>query len=249
MIADELDQASMDLGAVMKAIASLILLSTVSALAQQAAPIPAEEVTLRKQIYEDARVRVFLLDIPPGHATVLHRHDRDMLSVFVSGGKTRAVFDGRPPVDDTFAVGDVRFRTAGFTHSTENRDSANFLSVIFEFVQPQGARMAPTRPAIRTCAVGDDSACVNEQPRFCTTGFCVDEVTMAPGAVTAEAAPTTDRILVPLSAYSLVKQTAGGTPIVHHKKRGEVELIPAGPPRRWTNPTKAPAHYIVLVFR
>lgn len=89
--------------------------------------------------------------------------------------------------------------------------------IIFEFVQPQGERMAPTRPAIRTCAVGDDSACVNEQPRLCTTGFCVDEVTTAPGAVKVEAAPTTDRILVPLSGYSLVEQTAGGTPIVHNR--------------------------------
>jgi hypothetical protein len=72
---------------------------------------------------------------------------------------------------------------------------------------------------------------------------------MAPGAVKAEAAPTTDRMLVPLSGCSLVEQTAGGTPIEHNRKRGGVELIPAGPPRRWTNPTSTPAHYIVVVFR
>jgi hypothetical protein len=75
---------------------------------------------------------VFLLDIPPGRATLLHRHDRDMLSVFVRGGKTRAVFNGGAPVDDTFAIGDVRFRSAGFTHSTENRDGADLRCVIFE---------------------------------------------------------------------------------------------------------------------
>lgn len=239
----------MDVRAVMKSTASLIfLLSTISVLAQQTVPIPAEEVTLRKQIYEDARVRIFLLDIPPGHATLLHRHDRDMLSIFVSGGKTRAVFDDRAPVDDTFAVGDVRFRAAGFTHSTENRDSANFLSVIFEFVERQGERMAPTRPAMRTCAVGD-SACVDEQPRLCTARFCVDELTMAPGAVKADAAPTMERILVPVSGYSLVEQAEGGATIVHTKKRGEVEFIAGGPPRRWTNSTSTPAHFIVVAFR
>jgi hypothetical protein len=82
----------------MKTVAALLLLGVMAA-AQQTLPMPAAEVTLRKEICQDARVRVFLLDIPPGRATLLHRHDRDMLSVFVTGGKTRAVFNGGAPVD------------------------------------------------------------------------------------------------------------------------------------------------------
>jgi hypothetical protein len=77
-------------------------------------------VTLRHRIYGDARGIIFLLDIPPGQATLLHRHDRDMLAVFVNGGRhahhstvlrpsktrsRRAMFVSDPP---------------GFTHSTEN---------------------------------------------------------------------------------------------------------------------------------
>ena len=57
-----------------------------------------------------------------------------MLSVFVNGGRTRASFNGAAPVEDSFTPGDVRFRSAGFTHSTENIGTGRFLSVIFEFV-------------------------------------------------------------------------------------------------------------------
>jgi hypothetical protein len=108
----------------------LVLVLTVSVAGfaiRQQAPISADEVTLRHRIYGDQRVTIFLLDIPAGQATVMHRHDRDMLSVFVNGGRTRASFNGAAPVEDSFTPGDVRFRSAGFTHSTENIGSGRFL--------------------------------------------------------------------------------------------------------------------------
>jgi hypothetical protein len=232
----------------MKAVAAFLLLC-VSPTVPQTLPIPASEVTLRKEIYQDARAKVFLLDIPPAHATLLHRHDRDMLSLFVTGGKTRAVFNGGAPVDDTFAVGDVRFRSAGFTHSTENRDSVNFLSVIFEFVESQGERVVPTHSATRTCAAGGQMACVDEKPVLCTAKFCVDEMTMAPQAVSQDGAATMDRILVAVSGYTLSEQAEGTAATTHARKTGEVEFISAGPTRRWTNTASTPARFIVVTFR
>ena len=124
----------------MKNLALLLTLSVGALATQQHAPISADEVTLRHRIYGNWRVTIFLLDIPPGEATVLHRHDRDMLSVFVNGGRTRASFNGAAAVEDSFTPGDVRFRSAGFTHSTENIGTDRFLSVIFEFVDSQGPR-------------------------------------------------------------------------------------------------------------
>ena len=68
----------------MKNLVLVLTLSVAGFATQQHAPISADEVTLRHRIYGDGRVTIFLLDIPPGQATVLHRHDRDMLSVFVT---------------------------------------------------------------------------------------------------------------------------------------------------------------------
>ena len=124
----------------MKILVLVLALSVAGFATRQRAPISADEVTLRHRIYGDGQVTIFLLDIPPGQATLLHRHDRDMLSVFVNGGRTRASFNGAAPVEDSFTPGDVRFRSAGFTHSTENIGAVRFLSVIFEFVDSQGPR-------------------------------------------------------------------------------------------------------------
>ena len=138
----------------MKILIVVLALSVAGFATQQHAPISADEVTLRHRIYGDGRVTIFLLDIPPGLATVLHRHDRDMLSVFVNGGRTRASFNGGAPVEDSFTPGDVRFRSAGFTHSTENIGAERFLSVIFEFVDSQGPRAGPLSPPGASAILG-----------------------------------------------------------------------------------------------
>lgn len=215
---------------------------------QQQPPISANEVTLRHRIYGDGRVTIFLLDIPPGQATVLHRHDRDMLSVFVSGGRTRASFNGAAPVEDSFTAGDVRFRSAGFTHSTENIGTDRFLSVIFEFVDAQGPRAAANGPTTHICDAGSQTVCVDEKPLFCTSRFCVEDLTMSSHAVRLTGGESADQIFVAVSDYSFSEETPGNAAVVHTRKSGEIELVGAGPARRWTNAGN-PARLVVVTFR
>lgn len=215
---------------------------------QQRTPISADEVTLRHRIYGDERGTIFLLDIPPGQATLLHRHDRDMLSVFVNGGRTRASFNGAAPVEDSFKPGDVRFRSAGFTHSTENIGTDRFLSVIFEFVDVQGPRASATGPATHVCNPDSQTACVDEQPLFCTNKFCVADVKMAPRAVRPADGATNDRILVAVSDYTFREETPATAAAVHTRKSGEIEPMAAGPGRRWTN-AGDPSHLVVVTVR
>jgi uncharacterized RmlC-like cupin family protein len=226
----------------------VLTLSVVGFALQQHAPISADEVTLRHRIYGDERVTIFLLDIPPGQATLLHRHDRDMLSVFVNGGRTRASFNGAAPVEDSFTPGDVRFRSAGFTHSTENMGTDRFLSVIFEFVESQGPRASATRPATHICNPDSQIACVDEQPRFCTRKFCVDDVIMAPHAVRPAGGATNARFLVAVSGYTFSEEIPGTPAAVHTRKSGEIEPMAAGPARRWTN-AGDPGHLVVVTVR
>ena len=128
-------------------------------------PIPlAAEVRLRHQILRGHGVTAFLLQIPPGQGTQMHRHDKDLLTVFISGGRTTAVFEGSPPKTDTVASGEVRYRTAGFAHSTRNDGSADFRTVLLEFDNPQG----PSRPGA-------------QGGLFCTDRFCVYDLTVQPG--------------------------------------------------------------------
>ena len=232
----------------MKILVLVLTLSVAGFATQQHAPISADEVTLRHRIYGDERVTIFLLDIPPGQATLLHRHDRDMLSVFVNGGRTRASFNGAAAVEDSFTPGDVRFRSAGFTHSTENIGTDRFLSVIFEFVDSQGPRESATRPATHICNPDNQTACVDEKPLFCTSKFCVDDLIMAPHAVRPAVGATNDQILVAVSDYTFSEEIPGTAAAVHTRKSGEIEPMAAGPARRWTN-AGDPGHLVVVTVR
>lgn len=232
----------------MKILALILTLLVAAPAAWQRAPVSADEVTLRHRIYGDGRVTIFLLDIPPGQATALHRHDRDMLSVFVSGGRTRASFNGAEPVEDSFIPGDVRFRSAGFTHSTENIGTGHFLSVIFEFAEPQGLRAPASRPATHVCNPGSQTACVDEKPLFCTDKFCVDDLLMAPHGVRPAGGARDEQILVAVSDYTFSEEAPGIAAAVHMRKSGEIEPMAAGPARRWTN-ANDPAHLVVVTVR
>jgi uncharacterized RmlC-like cupin family protein len=227
----------------------LVLTVSVAGLAtQQHPPISADEVTLRHRIFGDGRVTIFLLDIPPAQATVLHRHDRDMLSVFVNGGRTRASFNGAAPVEDSFTPGDVRFRSAGFTHSTENIGSERFLAVIFEFVAPQGPRASAIRPSTHICNAGSETACVDEKPLFCTSKFCVDDLTMGPHAIRPGDDARKDQILVAVSDYAFSEEAPGHAATVHTSKSGAIEALAESAARRWTN-AGDPAHLVVVTVR
>jgi quercetin dioxygenase-like cupin family protein len=235
--------------ATMNVFLAFLALFAAAASSQQRAPISADEVTLRHKIYGNERFTVLLLDIPPGQATLAHRHDRDMLSVFVSGGRTRASFNGAPTVEDTFAAGDVRFRSAGFTHSTENVGAERFISVIFEFATSPGERVPATHPTQHICNPGSTTACVDVKPLFCTARFCVDDLRMAPGAVSDQPTATQDRMLVAVSDYTFSEERSGAAAAVHTRKSGEIENLAAGGGSRWMNLSDKPAHIVMVSFR
>lgn len=217
------------------------------AAAQETTPISALEVKYRKQIFENDRFAVFLLEIPPNHATLMHRHDTDMVSIFVSGGETKGTIFGKPPKEDKFAVGEVRFRPAGFTHSTENVGADMFRSVILEFKSSMGS-MQPAKPSnSHYCNPGTTTACVDEKYLFCTTRFCAKELSLAPGAIWRNQGLKNDQMLIAVSNYELSGQRKTANTL--KRKTGEVEYLVGGSTHQWRNATSETAHIIVVVFR
>lgn len=227
----------------------LLLLSCSFAYAQLSTPISALEVKYRKRILKNDRVSVYLLQIPPNHASLMHRHETDILSVFVAGGETRGTIYGKPPREDRFTIGEVRFRPAGFTHSTENIGANIFLSVILEFDSPMGA-IEPTKPPDAWyCNPGSETACVREKYLMCTAGFCAKEISVAPGAIWLNKDNASDQMLVAVSDYRFSYQQKGKAEQGRRRKSGEVEYLTAGSARQWENTQNVPARVIVVIFR
>jgi quercetin dioxygenase-like cupin family protein len=230
-----------------RAAAALLFLCAVCE-GQVPAPIPANEVPQRKEILRNDRVTVSLLELAPHEATPMHRHDRDMLSVFLNGGRTQDTMFGHKPAEDTMAVGEVRFRNAGSAHAIKNEGADPFRVVIVELADPQG-KMERVGTALHYCNLGSTAACVDEKNLFCTAKVCVVDVNIAPGAVTTKHSHATAHMLVAVSDYELTDEVEGKGTVVRSRKSGEVEYIPAGISHRQTNTGQAPARFTVILWR
>jgi hypothetical protein len=230
-----------------RATATLLLLC-VTCVGQVPAPIPGSEVPQRKEILRNDRVTVSLLELPPGGATPMLRQNRDMLAVFVNGGRTRNTVFGHKPAADNMAVGETRFHKAGYTQAIQNEGSGRFRVVIVEFADPQG-KMEQVGAASHYCNPSSTAACVDENNLFCTAKVCVEDVSISPGAVTIKHSHTTPHMLVAVSDYELTDQVEGQGTVARSRKSGEVEYIPAGISHRLTNTSQAPARFTVVLWR
>ena len=228
------------------AISTLLMLVACGGPARQVepnAPIPASEVRYRGQIFQNERLTAFLLELPPQHATLMHRHDRDILSVFINGGRTVGTFEGRGSVPDTFAAGNVRFRPAGFTHATHNVGTDVFRSVIIEFSESHGAAEPVSTPTAISCTPAE-TTCVREKALLCAARFCVYDVTMDRGAV-RNLAPYRDHVLVALSDYSMIHE-ADTAREASARATGELEYLRAGVAHRSINSGQRSIRFIAV---
>jgi quercetin dioxygenase-like cupin family protein len=231
----------------MRQLAVVLSLLCAACVAQVSAPIPDDQVPQRKEILRNQRVSVSLLQLPPGDATPMHKHSHDTLAVFVNGGRTRNTVLGKL-VRDRMAVGETDFHNAGYTHAVTNYGKFPLREVVVDFADAQGNMQKVDRPDSRSCNPGSNK-CVDENYLFCTVKVCVEEVTMAAGAVSTRHSHATDHMLIAISDYDLTDEVEGKGRVTRSRKSGEVEYIPAGITHRLTNVGKAPARFTVVIWR
>ena len=184
---------------------------------------PASEVTLRHEIYQDSDVTAYALDIPPKQGTQMHRHDKDLLTVFLSKVSTTAVFEGSGPTTDAPPAGTVRYRMAGFSHSTRNNDpSETFHAILLEFKHPTGAR-----------GPGNGSPTL-----FCTPSICVDDLSVGGGSSTPSYASALFIAVTHLDGHMAHQAQGKLTPGSIWRGKGA-----------WSNANSTPARLIAVYSR
>jgi quercetin dioxygenase-like cupin family protein len=223
------------------------LLGCAVAVAQ--APAQVGKAELRKEILRNDRLNAYLIELKPGESAPMHRHDHDVLAVFITGGERKVTAEGGTPVKEKSAPGEVRFRAGGFAHATENIGGSLFRVVDVEFEAPQGKKEPPAHKRNHYCNPGSRTACVTEKYLFCTTKFCVEDVTMGPGAKSTQHSHDTEHMLVAISDYSLADDTVGKGVIQREVQSGGVEYLPAGINHVLTNTGKAEARFIAIIFK
>jgi quercetin dioxygenase-like cupin family protein len=230
------------------ALSGLLWLVAAAAWAADDAVVSSLEVEYRQKVLENDAFTAYRVSIPASHATVMHRHDTDILTVFISGGKTRTVIQGEPPRVEDIPAGTVRFRPAGFTHATENHEATDFRFVVLEFKKSVGARQPALPQGSRVCTSGDERACVEQEYRLCTAAVCARSIVMAPMSELVVDALPFDQLLVAVSDAEL-SSGQGALARVAGRKSGDVEYLKRGAALRWRNIAPTPAHLVMLEFR
>ncbi len=226
------------------------VLFLLGALCLAQAPIPDEQVPQRTQIFANKRVSASRLDLKPGELAPMHVHTLDTLVVFLTKGATNNASPSRPVFKDVVWPGLSRYRSGPYTHALRNDANTPFRAVVVSVLDKQGELDRTMKPKkSHYCNPGSKTVCVDEAELFCTAKVCVEDVTMAPGAVTTKHSHTTDHMLVAVSDYQLTDVVEGKGTTVRTRKSGEVEYIPAGITHQLTNTGKAPAHFTVILWR
>ena len=231
--------------------AAIVLLLCAACVGQTT--VPSTQLSQRKELLNNRHMTASLIEIAPGEATPMHRHDHDIISVYITGGRISNLFPGQKPMSDQpktekLAPGEVRFHGSGYTHAAKNEGASLFRAVVIDFADPRG-KLELLQTSSHYCNPGSTTACVDEKNLFCTAKVCVEDVTIAPGAVTTKHSHTTDHMLVAVSDYELTDQVEGKGTVVRARKSAEIEYIPAGITHQLTNTGHAPARFIVLLWR
>jgi quercetin dioxygenase-like cupin family protein len=234
-----------------------------------AAAIPASQVPGRRELLRNKKVLVTTTTIAPGASLPMHRHEHDYVSVILTDGQIRQTLADQGAVSgtgkkvgrvfgaihvpgatgDKVQAGEAAYHQAGYTHAEENKGKSEVRAVTIDFLEPAGKQQDPPRGSNKYCNENDKKICVDEKYLFCTDKFCVEDVTMDPGAISTKHSHSTDHMLVAITDYTLSDVIVGKGKKVRTKKAGEVEYIPMGITHQLTNTGREKARFVVIAFK
>ncbi len=219
----------------------LVLVLTVAA-AQKPVPkeVPVAEEPSHHLVLENQYTRAYKVEVAPGKATLLHRHDHDYIFVAIGDADISNEVLGKPPVEQKLKDGDVNFAPGGFAHVARNLASTPFRNVTIEVLRKSNA---PYAGPLRGHAVSKEEVVVDLDAVTATR----DE--LAPGAVTPPHVHDTDHMIIAISDLHLKNEVTGKGSFDVQQKAGDVVWVKGGFEHILTNVGKQPARFVVLEFR
>jgi quercetin dioxygenase-like cupin family protein len=214
------------------------------------APTAAVEITAEPAhhlVLANEQVRVFLVEVAPHAATLLHHHGHDY--VFVTLGDTRVSNEvlGKAPVEAKLPDGETRFTPGGFAHRARNLADQPFRSVIIELLQDDARRDAPSPWPVETGT--PEVPGVRSRVLFVRDGARVSTVELDPGATLPSHHHDGPHLVVAVSDLDLRSDVEGREPAPARLKSGEVKWLPGGFTHTLTNTGRNLARLVTVEFK
>jgi quercetin dioxygenase-like cupin family protein len=232
------------------------------------AVVPAGQIPQRHELMRNKKVIVSTTELAPGKSVPMHRHEHDYITVVLTDGQMRETASDQGAVKssgkkvgrvfgamhvpgatgDKVQAGEVVYNHAGYTHADENKGKTTMRAVTVDFLEPAGKQQDASRKSNKYCNADNKNICVDEKYLFCTDKFCVEDVTMGPGAQSTKHSHSTDHMLIAITDYQLTDNIVGKGTKVRSHKAGEVEYIKSGISHQLSNTGPQAARFIVVLF-
>ncbi len=227
-------------------ITSLVFVLLTLAAAQAPAPreVPVAQEPSHHLVLENQYMRTYLVEVPPGKATLLHRHDNDYVFVVLGDAHISNEVFGQPPREQQVKDGDVNFAPGGFAHVARNLGPAPFRNVTIEVLRKSTSSEGMESSVGRV----NGRPVTREQTVVATDAVTVTKLEIAPGANLARHRHDRDHMGVAVSALHLKNDVMGKGTSRIEQKPGDVVWIKGGFEHTLTNVGKAPARFVAVEF-
>ena len=229
----------------------LLLLIVLPLLAQQAqAPVEITSEPSHHLMFENKTVRAFAVSVDPGKATLVHKHGKDFIAVYVGDSQLLNAKEGAQPVQASFKDGDVRFTPAGLVHAVTNTGSAPFRNATIEVLGATTNAKACTESCAVAipCDSADKSACASANKAFASDQWTVTIVTIPAGGKYPEHTHAGPFLNVYLTEADITAKPQKGSETKLHSKVGDITWNEATT-HTVTNTGKTTAKVAVVDFK
>jgi quercetin dioxygenase-like cupin family protein len=214
------------------------------------AEAPAVEITAEPAhhlTFENEHVRVFLVEVAPGAATLLHQHRHDYLFVTLGDAQIGNDVQGKSPVEVRLADGETRFSAGDFSHIARNLKDTPFRNVTIELMQDAKLRQARS-PWPPEAEGNKEFPGGRIKVLFIRDGARVSEVEIQPGATVPSHHHDGPHLAVAVSDAELRSDVEGKAPVPATFRSGEVKWLPGNFTHTLTNTGKSPAWLVTVEF-
>ena len=199
------------------------------------------------QVFENAYVRVFKVEIAPRAATLMHRHHHDYFFVALAPTTISSEVSGKSATIIKIQQGEVRFAEGNFAHVARNLTDQPFPHVTVEFLKDVGAHKTPPPKwdEERGMHILEGGT---QDILFVKDGVRASEIILQPGATLPKHHHAGPHLLVAVSDLEIRSHVVGQGPMPGHFKSADVKWLPGGYSHTVTNVGKSEAKFITLEF-
>jgi hypothetical protein len=104
---------------------------------QEEVVLPVDAEPHHHLAFKNEYVKVYQVEVVPGDAVKLHRHDTDAISLSLSDSLVTVHFPGKTDTQQKLANGQIRLQARGWVHSTSVQGDTPFRNDTVELLMPQ----------------------------------------------------------------------------------------------------------------